>query len=130
MMLARVSLYLFSLGLLGFGVLFLVFPVSLTDLVGIVLPAPSAIMEVRGVYGGLFIGTALFLLLCARREPWLRPGVTALAIMSGGLVAGRTLGLIMDGPGIPFIYALLASEAAVLVMALLALRQLNAGTAA
>jgi hypothetical protein len=86
-------------------------------------------MEVRGVYGGLFSGIALFLLLCARRAEWRRPGLVALVFTSGGLVVGRTIGLIVDGPAIPLIYALLASEVAVLVMGLVALRQLNRSNA-
>lgn len=125
MKIGRLALYIFSLGLLSFGTLFLFLPTALTSLVQISLPTPVAVMEVRGVYGGLFVGTALFLLVCARRDTWLQPGLVALAIISGSLVVGRILGLILDGWGIPFIWALLASEVAVLVMALVALKQIN-----
>ncbi len=127
MKLARLALYLFGLGLLGSGLLFLAVPAAITALVEIPLPTPSDIMEARAVYGGLFIGTAVFLLLCARRKGWLRLGVIALAFISGGLVLGRTVGLLLGGPAVLSIYALLGSEIAVLAIALLALRQIDAG---
>lgn len=123
MKIAHYSLYFFSLGFLAFGLLFLVAPTTLTTLAEITLPTPIALMEIRGVYGGFFLGVGLFLFLCARRESWLRPGLAAQATIMGGLVAGRILGLIIHGTANPFLYALLLSEVIGLVIALVALRQ-------
>ncbi|HEX2094221.1 MAG TPA: DUF4345 family protein [Longimicrobiaceae bacterium] len=125
MMLARLTLYLFAAGLLCFGALFLVAPTSLTTLVQVSLPTSSASTEVRGAYGGLSIGTALFFLSCARRRSWLRPGIVALVLISGGLTVGRILGLLIDGPAIPSIYVLIAAEGAVFVMGLIGWRKLD-----
>jgi peptidoglycan/LPS O-acetylase OafA/YrhL len=125
MKLARYSLYFFALGFLTFGGLLLFAPTALTTLTEIALPTPVALMEVRGVYGGFFIGTALFLLLCARRESWLQPGLVALAVIMGGLLVGCTLGFILHGAGNPLIYLLYISEAAGLMIALAALRSLS-----
>lgn len=80
-------------------------------------------MELRGVYGGLFLGIGLLMLVFTRHEPWLRLGLVALAVIVGGLVVGRTLGLLIDGPANPFLYALLISEITGLVIALVALRR-------
>lgn len=126
MILARATLCLFAAGLLGFGTLFLVAPTSLTPMVEVSLPTSSAQTEVRGAYGGLSLGTALFFLICARRRSWLRPGITALVLVSGGLTAGRILGLLVDGPAIPSIYTLILAEGAVCAMGLVALRGLGA----
>jgi hypothetical protein len=121
--LGRYSLYFFALGFLGFGLLFLVSPTTLTTLADISLPTPIALMEIRGVYGGFFIGAGLFLLICAWRESWLRPGMMAQATILGGLVIGRVLGLLIDGPANPFIYLLLLSEIVGLVISIAVLRK-------
>jgi hypothetical protein len=127
---ARLLLYLFGGGLLGFGILFLFSPTALTTLVEVALPTPSATMEVRGVYGGLFSGVALFLIFCAWREASLRMGLIALAFISGGLSVGRAVGLAVDGPAVPFIHALFASEVVTFLLAVVALRRLNGRKAA
>ena len=119
----RYSLYFFALGFLGFGLLFLVAPTTLTTLAEISLPTPIALMEIRGVYGGFFIGAGLFLLICAWRESWLRAGMTAQATILGGLVVGRILGLLIDGAANPFIYLLLLSEIIGLIMSIAVLRK-------
>jgi hypothetical protein len=124
--LGRIMLYVFALGYAGFGVLLLISPDTITTLVGIVLPTPVARMEIRGVYGGQFLGTALMLAAFARHEQWFRPGMVAMGVICGGLVIGRTLGLILDGAANPLIYALYASEIAGLIIAVLALRHYGA----
>ena len=121
--LGRYSLYFFGLGFLGFGLLFLVSPTTLTTLTDISLPTPIALMEIRGVYGGFFIGAGLFLLICAWRESWLRPGMMAQAAILGGLVVGRVLGLLIDGAANTFIYLLLLSEIIGFIISIAVLRK-------
>jgi hypothetical protein len=60
MKIARLSLYFFALGFLGFGLLFMAFPTALTPLAEITLPTSIALMEIRGVYGGFFLGGGFF----------------------------------------------------------------------
>ena len=117
------SLYFFSLGFLSFGLLFLVAPASLMTLVEIPLSSPIAVMELRAVYGGFFFGAGFFLMVCARRESWLRPGLAAQASMMGGLVAGRVLSLIAQGAANPFQWLLFLSEIIGLIISVAALRK-------
>lgn len=124
----RYSLYFFALGFLGFGLLFLVNPTALTTLAEISLPSPIALMEVRGVYGGFFIGAGLFLFICAWRESWLRPGLTAQATIMGGLVVGRIFGIVIDGGINLFLSILLLSEIIGLVVAIAVLRKFAVAT--
>jgi hypothetical protein len=121
--LGRIMLYVFALGYAGFGALLLLWPDTITALVEIVLPTAVARMEIRGVYGGQFLGTAMMLGLFARNETWFRSGMVALGAICGGLVIGRTLGLIVDRALSPLIYVLYASEIVGLMIAMVALQK-------
>jgi hypothetical protein len=129
MKLARFSLYLVGVSFLGLGALFLVSPASITAQAEVSLPTPIAVMEVRGVYGGFFLGTGLFFLIFARRDAWLRPGLVAQSSIMGGLVLGRTLGIVLDGSPSRYLAFLLTVEVLAVVVALIALRRLNGSTA-
>jgi hypothetical protein len=122
---ARLSLYVMAVVFLGLGAMSLVAPTNLTPLVEISMPTRIAVMEVRGVYGGLFFGIGFFFLLLARRDVWLRPGLVAQAGIMGGFVLGRTVGIVLGGAPNLFIAALLAGEVFMAAVALFALRKLN-----
>src|SRR5215469_7950819 len=100
---ARFSLFVVAVVFLALGVMSLIAPMILTPLVGIALPTPIALMEVRGVYGGLFLGVGMFFFLSARRNDWLRPGLVAQASVFGGFVVGRTVGMAIGGAPNAFI---------------------------
>ena len=125
MKLARVSLYVMAVVFLGLGAMSLVSPTNLTPLVEISMPTRIAVMEVRGVYGGLFFGIGFFFLLFARRDSWLRPGLVAQAGIMGGFVLGSTVGILLGGAPNLFIAALLAGEVFMAAVALFALRVLK-----
>ncbi len=129
MKLAHLSLYVMAVAFLGLGAMSLVAPTNLTPLVEISMPTPIAVMEVRGVYGGLFFGIGFFFLLFARRDAWFRPGLVAQAGIMGGFVLGRTVGIVLGGAPNLFIAALLAGEVFMVAVALVALRQLDGSTA-
>jgi hypothetical protein len=129
MKLARLSLYIMAVVFLGLGAMSLVAPTNLTPLVEISMPTPIAVMEVRGVYGGLFFGIGFFFLLFARCDAWLRPGLVAQTGVMGGFVLGRTVGIVVGGAPNLFIAALLAGEVFMVTVALVGLRQLNLSTA-
>jgi len=129
MKLARLSLYVMAAVFLGLGAMSLVVPTNLTRLVEISMPTPIAVMEIRGVYGGLFIGIGFFFLLFARRAAWLRPGLVAQAGIMAGFVVGRTVGILLGGAPNLFIAALLAGEVFMVAVAVFALRGLNGSPA-
>ena len=74
----------------GLGVLFLLDPEALRDRVGISPDTPSGLAEIRSTYGGLHVGIALFLLICAARETMRRTGLLfcGLAFAGAGLARG------------------------------------------
>jgi hypothetical protein len=92
----RVILVLNVLLFLGFGLAFLVGPVRMTQTPGVQLPSPTAISDVRAIYGGMELGFAAFLAYCVyRRET--STGLLAATLVLAGTAFGRAVGLIVDG---------------------------------
>ena len=80
MNLARLSLGVMAVTFLGLGMMSLIAPQELTRLVEISMLTPVAMMEVRGVYGGLFFGIGPFS-LCS--QDMVRGFGQALSLRSG-----------------------------------------------
>jgi hypothetical protein len=85
-----------ALGLLLFGLAYLVAPREMTALVGMNLGLPSAVGDVRASYGGLPIALAIFLWLCATPDR-ARLGGLLLVLTGVGLAASRVLSATLDG---------------------------------
>lgn len=74
------------------------------------MPTRIARMEVRGIYGGFFVGTGTFFLLFSARQPWHRAGLVAQASIFGGFVLGRSVGIMIGGAPDAFIASLFVGE--------------------
>jgi hypothetical protein len=127
MRLARVSLGVMGLTFVSLGAMSLVAPSHLTSLVEISMPSPIAVMEVRGVYGGLFFGIGVTFSLLAWRDEWLLPGLIAQAGIMGGFVLGRTVGIVVGGAPNLFISLLLLGEIFMATVALVLTKRLRDG---
>ena len=121
MLFSRIVLVLLGLMFLSFGVAFLLRPAQMAQMVGIELPEPTARMEIRAFYGGLEIGLAVFLLVCAATGAWIKPGLLAAGLACAGPALGRTVGLLLDGKPKSVIFTILAVEVACAVAVALAL---------
>lgn len=119
--LSRAALAVYGVGLVGFGLLFLISPQALTEMVDTTMPTPVSTMDIRAVYGGMFLGIGAFWILAASRDRLLRPGLVSLAMTMGGLVVGRTAGL-ADGRPNALVLGLYVVEVAGTLVALVALR--------
>ena len=107
------------------GLAFLVAPVAMAQLVGLEATNVTADNDLRGVYGGLSLGCAAFLLWCGLHEDRLRAGVHAQVFMFGGLAGGRIVSLVLRGAPDALGLALHAAECVALVCGLVALVQLR-----
>jgi hypothetical protein len=88
---------------LAFGLAGLFVPTALLAPVGVLLPVPAAVAEMRGFYGGLEIGIGLFLLLSSRTPRYAEAATLLAALGLAGIPAGRLLGVLLDGPAnLPF----------------------------
>src|SRR5258708_40069031 len=86
MKLGWLSLYVMAITFIGLGLMSLIAPTNLTPLVELTMTTPVAIMEIRGVYGGLFPRIGRFFLLSSRPPTPILPGLVAPACILRGLV--------------------------------------------
>jgi hypothetical protein len=124
MRLARISLGLTAIVFGGFGLWLLLQPEGITGL-GVELTGPVARAEIRGFYGGLELGFALFFAVSASRTRWFGPGLFAQAAALGGAATGRSFGIVVDGVSDGLFFALLAAELTGCLVGIVALRRLN-----
>jgi hypothetical protein len=123
MSLGKTSLLIAAASFIIYGLAFLCAPAWAGSFVGVELNRASARIDVRATYGGFFLGTAIFWAMCAARVAWLRAGLAAQAVILGGFVFGRVVGIIFDGDANAAIYLLLAGEIVGVVLALVALKR-------
>jgi hypothetical protein len=105
-----VLLILAGAGFLGFGLWLIVDPAGGLATVGIAASNPAGLIELRALYGGLELGLGIFLLLCAARPDWRRPGLWAVLLGNGGIGLVRLVGIALTGVFTPFFAAALVWE--------------------
>jgi hypothetical protein len=120
----RVILWLLATGFGGFGVAYAAWPTAMAALTDIALPTSTARIDFAATYGGLQLGLATFLGLCARAgtRSRMRSGLLASACVLLGLVMVRVVGLLSGAGGGTVIYLGLTIE---LIGAALALWGVN-----
>ena len=95
--LTQLFLLLSGIGFMLIGVNTFRDPVAAMAGVELGVPSISALNEIRASYGGLQIGIGL-LLISAALMTWLtRPALLALSLVTGGLVVGRLMSMMIDG---------------------------------
>ena len=124
MRLAQISLWLAAAAFAAAGATFALAP-GLLRLVELAPATPTARSDVRAVFGGLELGIAAALAMCARRPAWRRAGLVMQGLAFGGLAAGRLLSLGLDGVPGKITFALWVPELLGATLAVVALRRLR-----
>lgn len=94
----------------GFAVAFLAMPVRFAEMIGIQLQSSAALADFRAVYGGLCLGISLVLIAGIARSGYCQAALLLAITCGSGLLLGRLITLLLDGPGNLYIYASMASE--------------------
>jgi len=123
MKLARFLVFASALIFIIVGAGFLLIPRQYADVLEISLPTAMARTDVRATYGGLELGFGVFLILCVVRREWIRPGLWALALATGGFATGRLIGFVAEETINNFMLVFLALEVLVTLLALVLLRR-------
>jgi hypothetical protein len=95
--LARGLLLASASGFCAFGAATFVHP-PIVGLVDIELASPTAATDVRAVFGGMELGLGAFVVWCAADAARHRVGSVAVMLVFGGMVLGRVVGALLDGP--------------------------------
>lgn len=80
-----------------FGVWGLIRPAATASMLGLQVPGSQGLGEVRAVYGGLVLMVGLLTLTAAWRDTGAAT-LRALSVLFAGLVLGRVLSVVLDGP--------------------------------
>ena len=107
-----------------FGLAFLAKPQALARLLEIELSSPTALADLRAMYGGLALAVGALLCAGLRRKEWLMPSLWLVIATSGGLALGRLYSVLASGLPSGVILGFLASELGSLAWAILASRAL------
>ena len=99
-----------ALAFAGIGAWALASPEGALGAVGVAAASADGVVELRAMYGGLELGMAAFLAWCAVSPARVRTGLAATCSTVGGLGAVRALGLALDRPDNPLLYAFAVLE--------------------
>ena len=129
MSLTRLFLGFSALVWLPYGVFCGFRPSFLAEAAGVVANSPTAITEVRAMYGGLEAGIGALCLCALFRSSLVRPALVMLCFVCGGLGLTRLIGLLLDGSASAYTFGGLALEIPSAVIATVVVRRLHPGEA-
>jgi Domain of unknown function (DUF4345) len=117
-------------GLIGFfGVLYLVVSQRMLAYAELTSLPPTALTDLRVMYGALQIAPGVFCLASLRREAWLEPALGLATITFACIPAIRLLGIALDGTANQYHLVALAIELSTFALAALAWRGLRRSAA-
>jgi hypothetical protein len=113
-------------GLIGFfGALYVLASQRMLAYAELTSLSPTALTDLRVMYGALEIAPGLFCLASLRRESWLEPALGLATITFGCVPAVRLLGIAIDGTANTYHLTALAIEVATFALAAVAWRGLR-----
>jgi len=110
MLVTRLFLGFSALVWFPYGLFCAVQPTFLAGAAGIIASSPTALTEIRAMYGGLEAGIGAFCLCALLRAPLARPALLMLCFLCGGLGLTRLAALFVDGSGSGYTFGALALE--------------------
>ena len=96
-MAVRIFLAAMSIVWLPYGLYCFLDPNALRALAGVTATSPTALTELRAMYGGLQAAIGALTLTATVRPRLERPALIMLASLLPGLASARLLGLVLDG---------------------------------
>ncbi|WP_188237570.1 DUF4345 family protein [Sphingopyxis sp. LK2115] len=124
----RMLTALFGVGFLLLGLRYFADPGALTVETDVAMPSIKAVMEIRTVYGGMFVGVGLATALLGWRDTTMRAALWVLALVAGSVALARLAAIALGQAPDPLFAALLAIEIVGVALAAWVLRRLAAGT--
>ncbi|EQA44444.1 PF14248 domain protein [Leptospira broomii serovar Hurstbridge str. 5399] len=94
----------------AFAVGFFIAPTMLADQIGFSIHSTAALADFRAMYGGLCLGIGILILLGILQTKTRIAAIQISVLTAGGLLLGRLITLILDGPGNEYIYISMLTE--------------------
>lgn len=94
----RIYLAMSALVWIGYGAYLLFVPGALEAIAGVTATNAGGTAELRAMYGGLEVAIGLLCLAGLLRDRFAVPALATLALLCGGLLTGRAIGVLSD-PG-------------------------------
>jgi predicted anti-sigma-YlaC factor YlaD len=126
-MFAVIVLLLGGLQLFAFGVMAAFDPAALLGPLGFDLNSSEAITEARAFYGGAEIALGLLMCAAALLPRWREAGLILVAACFAGIGCVRAISMGISGAHSSFLIFALSVEVVLVVLAMLALRGVQAG---
>ena len=92
-----VVLALCATGFFAFGLWLLIDPLTALGKIGIHTSESTGVIELRAFYGGVELGVAAFLAMCAYKPEWREAGLWLVLFSNGGAGLARLLGIALAG---------------------------------
>lgn len=124
--LAKGLLLLFGAGFALLGARYFIDPSALTVESDVMIPTAKAMMEIRTVYGGMFFGLGLSLLIMALRSELRVAGLWLIILVGGSVAIARLMAIALGQAPDQMFATLLAIELAGVAVAAYLLRAINA----
>ncbi|MFK7802292.1 MAG: DUF4345 family protein, partial [Anaerolineae bacterium] len=81
----RIFLYVAASFYLLFAILYMLFPLALTEPMGVTTADSTGVIDIRAVYGGFQLGLAIFLFWSAGEDERIYPGLLITILTTGGI---------------------------------------------
>lgn len=124
---ARLFLAVLGVAFFPYGLYCFAVPGFLEGAAGLAATTPTAVTEVRAMYGGLQAAVGLLLLAAARDVRLVLPGLAAAAFVMPGLAIARLLAAVAGGDGSAYTVGALCFEVTTGVVAVALFRSVLAG---
>lgn len=121
-MLVRIYLFIVAALFAVFGLYAFVDPIGMAAGLGIDVSGPNGAYELRGIYGGISLATALLCAAGALQEGMRRPALWFLVTYMGGYVFARAAALLLGPPPTLSFLPYVAFETICLLLAIASLR--------
>lgn len=126
MKIEKILIQLTAVFFLVYGLLFALFPGSLSSVVtGGVPTTTSGLIDMRATYGGMSVAVGCLMLLLANNRSTLRLGLLSVIMVLLGMASARTLGIVADGAPNNLMYAYLVAEVVPSIFAIALYRRIG-----
>jgi hypothetical protein len=109
----------------GIGLVLLVDPGALANYAGVMANSDTGTSELRAMYGGMELAIGLSALWAIVRPKWREHALFLQAVVTGGIAAGRLVGMVVSGNASMYTLSALSFELSAVLLCVIFARRLR-----